>query len=78
MSIDRAISRSADDPSAASRIVFKNVVEWLIPLSEEFCDAEIDHHHGFRHVVESHDQIVWFDVSKRGRVKSLLLFINYR
>ena len=69
MSIDRAISRSADDPSAASRIVFKNVVKRLISLSEEFRDAEVDHHHGFRHMIESHDQVVWFDVSKRQSCK---------
>lgn len=65
MGIDRAVSRSADDPSTASRIVF-NVVEGLVSLSEEFRDAEVDHHHGFGHVVQSHDQIVWFDVSENG------------
>jgi hypothetical protein len=65
MSMNRTVARRADDSAPAATLrVLVDVLERLVPLSEKFRDPEVDHHHCFRHVIESHYEVVWFDVSE--------------
>ena len=65
MSMNRTVARRADDSAPATTLrVLVDVVERLIPLSEEFRDPEVYHHHSFRHVIQSHYEVVWFDISE--------------
>ena len=56
--------RCFNPPPAANLRFLVNVVKRLISLSEEFCDSEVDHHNSFWHVIQAHDEVVWFYVSK--------------
>jgi hypothetical protein len=65
MSMNRTVARRADDSAPAATLrVLVDVLERLIPFSEEFRDPKVNHHHSFGHVIESHYEVVGFDVSE--------------
>jgi len=52
VSMNRAIARRTNNPSTTAALrILVDVVERLIPFSEEFCDPKVDHHHRFGHVI---------------------------